>query len=65
MAAKPKTEDSSAQESPILKALRDFEEEKGLKGWNKESSIHCKLAISSALITQTHSLCAAATLLVI
>ncbi|KAM5192285.1 M-phase phosphoprotein 9 isoform 2-T2 [Mantella aurantiaca] len=38
MATKPKTEDSSTQESPILKALRDFEEEKGLKGWNKESS---------------------------
>ncbi|XP_073483381.1 M-phase phosphoprotein 9 isoform X2 [Aquarana catesbeiana] len=38
MAAKPKTEDSSTQESPILKALRDYEEEKGLKGWNKESS---------------------------
>ncbi|XP_077318028.1 M-phase phosphoprotein 9 isoform X4 [Lithobates pipiens] len=41
MAAKPKTEDS-AHESPILKALRDYEEEKGLKGWNKESSFQTK-----------------------
>ncbi|XP_072270034.1 M-phase phosphoprotein 9 [Pyxicephalus adspersus] len=40
MAAKPKTEDSGTQESPILKALRDFEEEKRLEGWNKESSLY-------------------------
>ncbi|XP_040203231.1 M-phase phosphoprotein 9 isoform X2 [Rana temporaria] len=33
-----KKEDGGTQESPILKALRDYEEEKGLKGWNKESS---------------------------
>ncbi|KAM9329608.1 M-phase phosphoprotein 9 [Gastrophryne carolinensis] len=40
VAAKPKTEDNSTRESPILKALRDFEEEKGLKSWNKENSFH-------------------------
>lgn len=38
-----KKEDSGTQESPILKALRDYEEEKGLKGWNKESSFQSKL----------------------
>ncbi|XP_068100452.1 M-phase phosphoprotein 9 isoform X2 [Hyperolius riggenbachi] len=40
MTANPKTQDSNTQESPILKALRDFEEEKELKSWNKESSFH-------------------------
>ncbi|XP_018412336.1 PREDICTED: M-phase phosphoprotein 9 [Nanorana parkeri] len=47
IAAKPTTEERSTQESPILKALRDFEEEKGLKGWKKESSISNLLGPSS------------------
>ncbi|XP_075033626.1 M-phase phosphoprotein 9 isoform X2 [Mixophyes fleayi] len=38
MAAKPKVKDGSSQESPILKALRDFEEEKGLKNWDTLSN---------------------------
>ncbi|KAM3940599.1 M-phase phosphoprotein 9 isoform 2-T2 [Leptodactylus fuscus] len=44
LSSKSKTEDGSSEESPILKALRDYEEEKELKIWNtfrnKDSAIH-------------------------
>ncbi|XP_075690110.1 M-phase phosphoprotein 9 isoform X3 [Rhinoderma darwinii] len=44
LASQPKTEDRSGEESPILKALRDYEEEKELKMWssftNKDSAFH-------------------------
>ncbi|XP_063820583.1 M-phase phosphoprotein 9 isoform X2 [Pseudophryne corroboree] len=47
LAAKPKTKDSSSQ-SPILKALRDFEEEKQLKRWNTltNKELSCKREMS-------------------
>ncbi|XP_073532301.1 M-phase phosphoprotein 9 isoform X3 [Phyllobates terribilis] len=44
LASKPKTENSSSEESPILKALRGYEEEKEMKIWstftNKDGGFH-------------------------
>ncbi|XP_069611943.1 M-phase phosphoprotein 9 isoform X1 [Ranitomeya imitator] len=44
LASKPKTEIRSSGESPILKALRDYEDEKEMKIWstftNKDSAFH-------------------------
>ncbi|XP_066459433.1 M-phase phosphoprotein 9 isoform X2 [Eleutherodactylus coqui] len=44
MASKPKAEDSSSEESPILKAYRDYEEKQELKIWNtitnKDGAFH-------------------------
>ncbi|XP_040272123.1 M-phase phosphoprotein 9 isoform X1 [Bufo bufo] len=44
LSSKPKTEDHSSEESPILKALRDYEEEKEMKMWsnftNRDSAFH-------------------------
>ncbi|XP_073442184.1 M-phase phosphoprotein 9 isoform X3 [Dendrobates tinctorius] len=44
LASKPKTEIRSSVESPILKALRDYEEEKEMKIWstftNKDGAFH-------------------------
>ncbi|KAM4053126.1 M-phase phosphoprotein 9 [Anomaloglossus baeobatrachus] len=44
LASKPKAESSGSEESPILKALRDYEEEKEMKIWstfaNKDGAFH-------------------------
>ncbi|XP_069816939.1 M-phase phosphoprotein 9 isoform X2 [Dendropsophus ebraccatus] len=52
LASKPKTEDGRSEESPILKALRDYEEEKEMKMWSslsKDGAFH-KLSSKRHLI---------------